>query len=80
MLSCAEGRCIKKAMYKEDATLYPKLSSDPFTKWKNILVTNPINTTHKIYQYIKVLSFALSLEVCELLPTLGKYDLQYQQH
>lgn len=58
MLSCAEGRCIKKAMYKEDATLYPKLSSDPFTKWKNILVTNPINTTHKIYQYIKVLRLA----------------------
>ena len=37
---------------------YPKLSSGFFNRWKNILVTNPINTQHKIYQYIKALRCA----------------------
>lgn len=41
-----------------DSVLYPKQSLGFFQKWKNILVTNPINTQHKIYQYVRTLRFA----------------------
>ena len=41
-----------------DETNYSKLSSGTLKKFKNILVTNPINTQHKIYQYIKALRYA----------------------
>lgn len=41
-----------------DASLYPKQASGLLKKWKNILVTNPINTQHKIYQYVRTLRYA----------------------
>lgn len=41
-----------------DSVLYPKQSQGFFQKWKNILVTNPINTQHRIYQYVRTLRYA----------------------
>lgn len=41
-----------------DASLYQKQTSGFFLKWKNALVTNPINTQHKIYQYVRTLRYA----------------------
>lgn len=47
-----------KYMYKEDKIKYPKLTSGLLKRWKNILVTNPINSQHKILQYISALRHA----------------------
>ena len=41
-----------------DALLYPKLSRNIFSKLKNIVVTNPQNSQHKIYSYLKCLRYA----------------------
>lgn len=41
-----------------DSVHYKKQTSGFFKKWKNVLVTNPINTQHKIYQYVRTLRFA----------------------
>lgn len=41
-----------------DALLYPKLSRNIFSKLKNIVVTNPQNSQHKIYSYLKCLRHA----------------------
>lgn len=43
---------------KADAALYPKQSGNLFRKVINSLVTNPINTQHHIYRYVRALRFA----------------------
>lgn len=43
---------------KADAKLYTKQNNGLFNKIKNILVTNPINTQHKIFSYIKELRYS----------------------
>ena len=42
----------------EDMKLYPKLSNGGFSKLKIILVTNPINSQHQIYNYLICLRHA----------------------
>ena len=43
---------------KIDAALYPKLNKNLFGYIKNCLVTNPINTQHKIWQYVRCLRYS----------------------
>lgn len=42
----------------EDAKLYPKLSGGRLRRWKNILVTNPSNSQHLIYNYLRNLRYS----------------------
>lgn len=51
----------------KEASLYPKLSSGIINKWKNKLVTNPINTQFYIYKYIRCLRFSEYHDVESLL-------------
>lgn len=43
---------------KADSILYPKQSGSFIRKIINCLVTNPINTQHQIYRYVRALRFA----------------------
>ena len=47
-----------KYALKVDAALYPKQSGAFIRKVINCLVTNPINTQHQIYRYVRALRFA----------------------
>ena len=47
-----------KIVLKADAALYTKQTGSIFHKIINCLVTNPINTQHQIYRYVKVLRLA----------------------
>jgi len=50
--------CDLYSALKADVALYPKQGDSFFRKIINCLVTNPINTQHQIYRYVRALRFA----------------------